>query len=232
MSKKLNPSMKAVLYHADAHFGLRHGKGIYKHLVEELKKNLHSFGVSLIHVTVTGHEGWGDENYFYDVDNVQEVIYNREKCLLEFMRRDAIDDQVYWFCEPDFRMLKEFPPLTTDLCMLYRQDPMAMTPAWRLAKKTALPFFEEAFRHFDLENKEWHGDSPAWTEMWKQLGSPEQTNKETKIYYWKNISVELRPYGWYASRHKCVYSGQWKGGHKRNIVTQEYLDWLKIQEDQ
>jgi len=229
MNKKLsNPAMKAVLYHADAHFGLRHGKGIYKHLIEELRKNLHSFNVSLIHITVTGHEGWGDENYFYDVENVQEVIYNREKCLLEFMRRDADDTTIYWFCEPDFRMLNPFPPLTTDLCMLYRQDPMPMTPAWRLAKKSALPIFEESFKHFDMTHKEWHGDSPAWIEIHRQLGSPQSVG----LFKWNNLDVELRPYGWYASRHKCRYSGQWKGGHKRNIVTQEYLDWLKTQEAQ
>ncbi len=218
--------MKAVLYHADARFGERHGKGIYKHLIEELRKNLHLFNVQLIHVTVTGHEGWGDENYFYDVENVQTVIYNREKCLLEFMRRDAKEDEIYWFCEPDFRMLQEFPPLTTDLCMLYRQDSVAMTPAWRLARKSALPFFEEAFTHFDIQNKEWHGDSPAWQEMHKQLGSPQTTG----FFDWKNLKIELRPYGWYASRHKCRYSGQWKGGHKRQIVTQEYLDSLQTQE--
>jgi hypothetical protein len=214
--------MKAVLYHADANFGKRHGEGIYKHLTEELRKNLHSFGVSLIHVTVTGHEGWGDENFFYDVDNVQEVIYNREKCLLEFMRKDAVDNEIYWFTEPDSRMLAEFPPLTTDISMLYRDDPMAMTPAWRLCKKTALPFFEEAFKHFDLSQKEWHGDSVAWLEMWKQIGSP----KNVGFFNWKNLSVELRPYGWYCSRHKCKYSGQWKGGSKMQLVTQEYLNSL------
>ena len=49
MVKKLeNPPMKAVLYHADARFGLRHGEGIYKDLVEGLKQSLHTFGVPLI----------------------------------------------------------------------------------------------------------------------------------------------------------------------------------------
>ena len=39
VGKKLsNPPMKAVLYHADGHFGKRHGPNIYKHLTEELRK--------------------------------------------------------------------------------------------------------------------------------------------------------------------------------------------------
>lgn len=219
--------MKAVLYHADGHFGKRHGPNIYKHLTEELRKNLHSFGVSLIHVTVIGHEGWGDENYFYETEDVNAVIYNREKFLLEFMRRDAEEDQTYWFCEPDFRMLAEFPVLTTDLCMLYRQDSVPITPAWRLAKKTALPIFEESFKNFDLSQKEWHGDSPAWQEIHRQLGNPTSVG----FYSWRDLSVELRPYGWYASRHKCRYSGQWKGGAKMQITTQEYRDSLNQKEN-
>lgn len=227
MGKKLQGNMKAVLYHADARFGRRHGPDIYKHLIQELRKNLHSFGVPLIHVTIEDHEGWGDYNHFYKVEDVNHVIYNREKCLLEFLRNDAEDDTVYWFCEPDFRMLNEFPPLTTDLAMLYRLDSMPMTPAWRLAKKTALPIFEESFKHFDLNQIEWHGDSPAWQEMYRQFGSPVCAKNESKIVEWNGLSVELRPYGWYASRSKCRYSGQWKGGSKMQIVTQEYRDYLK-----
>lgn len=220
--------MKAVIFHADGRFGMRHGKGhLYKHLVEELRKNLHKFDIPLIHVTVLGHEGWGDENYFYEVENINEVIYNREKCLLEFMRKDATEDEIYWFCEPDFRMLKEFPPLTADLAMLYRQDPMPMTPAWRLAKKSALPVFEEAFKHFDISRKEWHGDSPAWIKLWQMLGSPTQNKSETKQYKWNNITIELRPYGHYASRSKCIYSGQWKGGSKWSIASKEFITWYK-----
>ena len=228
MGKKLsNPPMKAVLYHADGHFGKRHGPNIYKHLTEELRKNLHTFGVPLIHVTVTGHEGWGDENYFYDVEHVNEVIYNREKCLLEFLKRDADNETVYWFCEPDFRMLAEFPPLTTDLCMTIRADSMPMTPAWRLAKKSALPIFEESFANFDSNQKEWHGDSPAWQAVHKNMGGP----TDPGFYKHLGLTVELRPYGWYASRHKARYSAQYKEGSKMQIVTQEYLDSLKNQEN-
>lgn len=223
MVKKLeNPPMKAVLYHADARFGLRHGEGIYKDLVEGLKQSLHTFGVPLIHVTLKGHEGWGDENVFYEVDDPGEVIYNREKCLLEFLKNDAEENVTYWFCEPDFRMLKEFPPLTTDLCMLYRNDPVAITPAWRLAKKSALPFWEEAFTYFNTDMKEWHGDSRCWVKMWEQLGSPKLEAKETKQFTYNGMTVELRPYGHYASRHKQIYSGQWKGGSKMQIVSDEY----------
>lgn len=217
--------MKAVLYHAETTYNW-HGNGIYKDLVNGLKENLSKFNIPLIHLTLTGHNGWGDENYFYDGYDPQEVIYNREKILLEFLRNDAKDDETYWFCEPDFRMLQEFPPLTTDLCMLHRNDPVVITPAWRLAKKSAWTIFEEALSYFDLEQKKWHGDSVSWVKMWEQFGKPGSPG----IYQYKELSIELRPYGWYASRHKARYSAQYKGGSKIQITSHEYLDTLKEQD--
>jgi hypothetical protein len=212
--------MKAVLYHAEAHDW--HGKGIYKDITYGLKENLATFNIPLIHLTVTGHEGWGDENYYYDVHDVKEVIYNREKTFLEFLKNDAVDDEIYWFCEPDFRLLTEFPPLTTDLCMLHRNDPVVITPAWRLATKAAWPIFEEAFSYFDLEQKKWHGDSVAWVKMWEAMEKPDAPG----FYKHNKRTVELRPYGWYASRHKARFSKQFKGGSKDQITSQAYKDSL------
>lgn len=215
-------NIKAVVFYAEADFGKKFADGLYQHLIEELKKNLHTFNIPLIHLTVSGQEGYGDENYFYDVDNVNHVIYNREKIIVDFLKQDAKDDEVYWFCEPDFRLFKEFPPLTTDVCMLYRQDSVAMTPAWRLAKKSALPFFEEAFSYFDYSQMEWDGDSPAWIKMHEILGRP-----EVGFTTHKGITIELREYIRYASRRKYIYSGQWKGGSKIEIVNDEFKKKLQ-----
>jgi hypothetical protein len=212
--------MKAVIYHAEAIFNW-HGDGIYLDLIKGLKENLSTFGITLIHLTIKGHPGLGDENYFYEGDP-NEVIYNREKILIEFLKNDATDDEVYWFCEPDFRLIEMFPPLTTDVCMLLRNDSVAITPAWRLAKKSALPFFEESFKYFDLEQKKWHGDSVGWVALYNKMGSP----TETGFYNHNGLSVELRPYGWYASRHKARFSKQYKGGSKDQITSQEYKDKL------
>jgi hypothetical protein len=211
--------MKAVIYHAEGIFNW-HGDGIYLDLIKGLKENLKKFGIPLIHVTTTGHPGLGDENYFYDGDP-NEVIYNREKFLIEFLKNDAKEDEVYWFCEPDFRMLEMIPPLTTDVCMTLRNDPVALTPAWRLAKKSGLAFFEESFKHFDLEQKKWHGDSIGWMQLYKNMGSPTTEG----IYKHNGMTIELRPYGWYCARSsKARYTKQWKGGSKDQITSQEYKD--------
>lgn len=78
--------MKAVIFHADGHYGERHGLGIYKDLTLGLKKNCEEYNIELIHLTVTGHEGWGHQNYYYGVDDINEVIYNREKICYQIGR--------------------------------------------------------------------------------------------------------------------------------------------------
>ena len=77
--------MKAVIYHADTFLADKFPKDTYKNITLGLKENLNSFNIPLIHITTTGHEGWGDENYFYDGDP-RETVYNREKFFLEFLK--------------------------------------------------------------------------------------------------------------------------------------------------
>jgi hypothetical protein len=72
--------MKVVVYHSDSdNYPYKVRFDLYKDLVFNLKKNVNSFGFSLIHLTTTNKEGWGDENYFYDL-NPDNIVYNREIC--------------------------------------------------------------------------------------------------------------------------------------------------------
>lgn len=201
--------MKAVIYHADGKLAKRYPKDTYKTICKGLKDNLNSLGIPLIHITVEGHEGWGDENYYYQGD-VNEVIYNREKFFLEFLKN--AEDQVYWFTEPDSRLNSQLPPLTTDLALLKRDDPVAISPWWRLCKKSAVPFFEELLTHFDMTQKDWHGDSVAFTKMWEVIGKP-----GTGITKWNDVSIELRDYRLYTGRLQ-PYSRQWKGQKKLELL--------------
>lgn len=201
--------MKAVIYHADGQIAAQYPKDTYKNICLGLKENLNSFGIPLVHLTITGHEGWGDENYFYQGDP-NEVIYNREKFFLNFLKN--CDDDTYWFTEPDCRLNSLLPPLETDLALLRRKDAVPISPWWRLAKKTSIPFFEELITHFDLNQKDWHGDSVAFTKMWEILGSP-----GWGVCSWNNISIDLRDYRLYTGRQQ-PYSRQWKGLKKLELV--------------
>ena len=205
--------MKAVIYHADASIAGKFPKDTYKNITLGLKENLRSFNIPLIHITLTGHEGWGDENYFYDGDP-EDVVYNREKFFLEFLK--TCDDDVYWFTEPDSRLNSELPPLTTDLALLRRNDDVTISPWWRLAKKSAVPFFEELITHFDMERKGWDGDSIAFIKMWEVMGKP-----DWGIYEWQGLTVDLRDYKLYTGRHN-PYSRQWKSYNKLELIDENF----------
>jgi len=206
--------MKAVVYHADANIAKTFdNEDLYEELFHSLKDNLNTFGIDLIHITVTGHPGWGNENYYYDVEDVNNVVYNREICFIDFLENIASDDEVYWFTEPDTRLLKEFPVLEADLALLLRGDSNPVTPAWRLARRSALPIFKEALNNFNLDKKDWNGDSPAWYSVWQQFGEP----RELGVYSWNDLNIELRSYQDYCSRKRPIYSSQYKG-HSKNLL--------------
>jgi hypothetical protein len=216
--------MKVVIYHTNGPKSNEYVCGIYEHLILGLKENVNSLGYPLVHLTLKGFVGLGDENYYYDGDP-SEVIYNREKCVLEFLRSVPDDQTVYWFTEPDSRIQSAIPELTTDLALLIRQDTIPITPAWRLCKKTALPFFEEAFSYFDLNNKTWSGDAYGYLKMWESMGKP------TSSLVYKNVSIDLRKYKNYCSQ-KGKYTTQHKGANKYKICNTEFLEKnIKERED-
>lgn len=216
--------MKAVLYHADSTIANGFTPNTYTYLLEGLKHNLHNFGVEFIHLTLEGYPGFGDQNIYFKDLNPLSIVWNREWTILEFLKHHADPNEVYWFTEPDIRMLQQFPPLTTDVCLTLRDDTVPITPAWRLAKKSSVPFFEKVISLFDMSHLDWHGDSPAYTSIHEIIGSP----KEPGFYSWENISIELRPYGWYAGKHKARFSRQFKGGHKMQLIQEEkHLTSLK-----
>lgn len=205
--------MKAVVYHADGPIAKNFPPGLYQGLFEKLKENLHTYDIELIHITLDGHPGWGDTNISIS-GNPEDIVYNREIAFSSFLR--TAPDDVYWFTEPDARLVGMLPPLEGDLALLRRQDVIAITPWWRLARPSALPFFEEVITHFDLTQKTWHGDSWAFVDMWKNMGEPGIGTVE-----YHGMKIELRDYSEYTGR-KGPYSRQWKAKHKLALYKKEH----------
>ena len=111
-----------------------------------------------------GEGAVGDENYFYKGSS-EHIVYNRELFFAQFLREQKRDD-VFWLTEPDHRIVRRFPELAEDidLCLLRRDDEVAITPCWKLARRTAAPFFEEACTYFDdSKGKQWHGATALLT---------------------------------------------------------------------
>jgi hypothetical protein len=208
--------MKAVIYHAKAKIAENFPPLTYEKLIHGLRKNLNQFDIPLIHLSVYGQMGMGDENHYFDGDPA-DIIWNREKFFIEFLK-EAPDD-VYWFTEPDSRIAQMFPPLAGDLALLRRNDSVAITPAWRLAKKSALPFFEEAFTYYvdEADRRQWHGDSVAYIKMWEQMGKP----NVGQVKY-NGMDIDLRDYDSYC-RPNAQYTEQWKANNKIDLLRKEYV---------
>lgn len=205
--------MKVVIYHAESkNYPFLKRENLYRDLTLALKKNVNSFGFSLIHLTTKGQETWGDENYFYDLDPDQ-IVYNRELCFLEFLKNTAEDNEVYWFTEPDSRINKIFPVLENDIDFLIRNDKVPISPAWRLAKRTAVPVFEELLSCFNSSEKSWNGDGDAIVDFYKKIGSP---LGDSSIIH-NGITIGFRNYKLYCMR-KSEYTQQFKADHKEELI--------------
>ena len=192
--------MKAVVYHADAqtHDGTPAGD-LYKRLFKRFREHVHSFGMDLVHVTLAGFPGWGDENHYFDGLEAQNVMANREECFHDFLAQAP--DDVYWFTEVDLTIYRMWPDLKVDCAMLYRKDAKApMTPAWRMARPSALPFFKILRDAMRLEPaKMWHGDSEAFRKVWEKMGSPQKG-----VIDFMGVKIEMRDYTHYV-KHSGLY---------------------------
>lgn len=212
--------MKAVVYHADADFAWGGSVGdIYKEIFPHFVKACNSFGLEVIHLTVDGHGGWGDSNYFYDLDP-KNVVFNREEVFTDFLANKAEDGEQYLFTEPDTRIIKPIPSLASDLALLYRADGVQITPAWKLATTKALPMFE-LFRDEmrNQERKDWHGDSVAYTNVWQKMGEP----KTGKRFNYLGVDVEMRDYRSYIKNKNSsvpVYSINYIGDKKNTCLAE------------
>lgn len=205
--------MKVVIYHTDASIAKTYQENIYQKLILGLKNNVNSFGFPLIHLTIKGFSGLGDENYFFNGDP-EEIVYNREKFFIEFLKN--ADNDVYWFTEPDSRIANLFPPLQTDLALLIRNSEKPITPAWRLARRTAISIFEEALEYYDKSKKNWNGDTVGWIKLWRNMGEP----KSEGNFNYKDISIELRRYKNYCMQ-KSFYTKQFKASNKNTLIKSE-----------
>jgi hypothetical protein len=210
--------MKAVVWHADAgHPLVIDVVDVYKRLFEGLTRNLAQFGIGVIHLTTRGHEKYSDEWMEFDLDP-HHVVLNREIAFCEFLKQ-APDDH-YWLTEPDSRMKKEWPEVTTDAVLIRRNDTLPITPSWRLGNPKSLPLWE-GFRDLTMETPtdkwSWHGDSLGWLAMWNRLGKP-----DIGTMTWEGISIELRDYKKYVQLGS-KYSENWKASNKMELLRRDGL---------
>lgn len=207
--------MKAVIYYADCPRVSRKftRENIYPDLIKGLRNNLNTHGVQLIHITLNGHEGYGDVNIYHDGDP-DWVNYNRELYFADFLKKHAEENETYWFTEPDARLYQMFPDLEdTDADFTSREG--RISPAWRLAKKSAYPIFQQAVDLFE-DRTQWTGDSRVWRIIYEQMGKPPENTSTDYL----NLRVGIRKYKHYNTT-SSPWSRQWKAGHKNRLLDNE-----------
>lgn len=206
--------MKAVVYYADCpRISFKFPKGLYEELMLGLRNNLKKHNIPLIHITLEGHPGLGDENIYFE-GNPDWVNFNREVFFTEFLKKIAENNQTYWFTEPDARLNHPIPDLIGDVAFTVREN--RISPAWRLAKKTAYPIFQEAIDLFPNDRSKWQGDSEAWAQIYYNMNYPGDDN----IIEYKQLKVELRKYKLY-NMTGSYFSQQFKANHKFTIIETE-----------
>jgi len=213
--------MRAVIYHSSTKaLWPSLPDDAYERLFKGFIRNSRPYCDCVFHLTIEGNPGWGDATIWpFEGTTLKskDIMYNREVMFTQFLKYAASIDTVYWFTEPDARIVKEFPPLAddVDLALLYRDDDVHITPSFRLARKAALPVFEWVLEHFDGP-RDWHGDSMAFNALYEAMGFPQLNDRFT----WNGVRIELRDYNDYTRKHS-KYVRHWKAFSKSQLLAQE-----------
>lgn len=211
---QLKPANYSVIYHNDKQDLWNAPDGAYKTIIEFYKEQLHKHDIKLIHLSTEGHDGWGDVNIHYP-GNPEEVMWNRENFFVKFLKEDA-EDEYYWFGEPDV-IINKLPDSTDcDIALLKRNDKISINPSFRLAKKTALPYFEELIENYNLDKKTWHGDSDAHAYMGAKLGAQGKLNVG-KVEY-NGMRIEFREHNDYMHQQSGKYLRHFKFTNKKSLL--------------
>lgn len=209
------PANYSVIYHNDKQDLWNAPDGAYKTLIEFYKEQLHKHDIKLIHLSTEGHDGWGDVNIHYP-GNPEEVMWNRENFFVKFLKEDA-EDEYYWFGEPDVIIDKLPLPTDCDLCVLARPDDgVKINPTFRLAKKSALPYFEELVENYNMDKKKWHGDSDAHAYIGNKLESMRKFSIGKHEY--NGMKIELREHDKYLHQQKSEFLRHFKFTNKKSLL--------------
>jgi hypothetical protein len=172
-------------------------------------------------VTLEGYPNWCDEAHYVSGLDPKNVMLNREICFHDFLEKT--EDGTFWFCEPDYRIFRTWPPLNADCALLFREnDGVPITPAWRMATKKALPLFRvmrdetKSVRLRPGVGFDWHCDSEAFNSIWRKMGSPSDYTPKRFV----GVSIEFRKFGEYI-KPSPIYGKNYAWKAKEDLLRAE-----------
>lgn len=144
----------------------------YDQIWPVMQRSVEAQGYELVHLTTRDAEAKCAKVFRYDGDP-NLVMWTRELAWLEFLRSVPDDEQVV-MVEPDCMLLRQVPRLhnNADL-MLLRRYKGTVPAGFRLARKSAIPFYEAVVAEYSTypeEHKKFHGDAGALLAVAKRPG--------------------------------------------------------------
>lgn len=210
--------MKVVCYFAAA-------EGVHPHCtVAEydeiwpvMQASVERQGYELIHLTGREDKARCKTVLRYDIDPAV-VMYSREVAWAGFLETLEDGEQAV-LVEPDAYLLRPIPPLRDDKDMLLLRRPGKSLPSgFRLAKRSALPFYREVVRVYSGMSdglKKLHGDVAAQQQV---LGVLPRGAGDLPAQ-WGSVHFEHRFFGEYTSKMlEGAVAWNFKGRSKEQML--------------
>lgn len=158
-------------------------------------------GYQLIHLTTWNDPARCEKVFRVDADPAT-VMFSREVAWLEFLY-SLEDDEEAVLVEPDAYLLRPIPQLAIGADMMLLRRYKTLPCGFRLAKKSAIPFYEAVVREYDKmdrEHKTFHGDAQTHHRL---LGiGPRGARFEGygSFMRWESVNIEIRDWLDYTSK--------------------------------
>lgn len=195
---------------------------VYPRICRRFVEMCHKWDLTVVHLSVDINELYGDSKHCFFGDP-RNIVYNREICFRDFLKYHALPQRQYLFCEPDMVIKQMFPllPEHADMALLYRHDHKPhLAAAWRFAKTSALPFFEETARLAEFQRKDWHGDSEVFNQIYTEMFPINKPAMYDIVYPWKTLNIQLRAYEDYV-KWRYTYMHHYTAERKMDLLASD-----------
>lgn len=192
----------------------------YSKLWPIMHESVRKLGHKLVHITDVATTSWGDECFRADVDP-KTTIYSRDVAWRAFLSQLPEGEQACMI-EPDTLMLRDIPPLSDSHDMRLLRRPQKCIPGWfKLAKRSALPFYDRVLREWESLNGDlrvFHGDIGA---LHRACGIADGDTAHTIPSLVDGVRIDVQDwplYGFRKNPRSNPYFLQFKGTSKSDML--------------
>jgi hypothetical protein len=189
--------------------------GIYDAIWPIMHRSLRDNGCELVHLTDAVTTSRGDSVFRVDGIDPKKTMLSRDIAWLRFLEQMPKDDQVC-MVEPDTMMVRPVTPLDDEHDLVLLRRYANISPGFRLAKKTSLPFYRAvmaAWKGVPVEKHVFHGDVDA---LHAATGATDAMHIPLRRH---GCSIDIRGWEYYIGKgSKNAELWNFKGTSKRAML--------------